>query len=137
MVTAAAMSRRIRRRRALLEDRTRGTLPATSPTPVQFAVECPVSNAVTCSDLPDQRPAFGTKRSTGLSYRVPLALIVVLLAILGALLHPLVWALGFFSFMSPLIPVLATIRVTISDLLGWGVLALLAIMALYIGRGRL
>ena len=72
-----------------------------------------------------------------MSYRVPLVLIVVLLAILGALLHPLALALGLFPFdTGPLISFLAGIREGIADLLGWGVLALLAVMVLYVARGR-
>lgn len=71
------------------------------------------------------------------NYRVPLALIVVALAVLGALLHPLSLALGLFPGGSaPLIALLVRIRETIADLLGWGVLALLAVMLIYIVRGR-
>jgi hypothetical protein len=64
-----------------------------------------------------------------LSYRVPLALIVVSLPILGAFLHPLVGLLALFSFTAPHIPVSAALPETIANLLGWGVLALLAVMA--------
>ena len=72
-----------------------------------------------------------------MSYRVPLALIVLLLAILGALLHPLALALTWLPFdTAPLISVLAVVRETIADLLGWGFLALLALMAIYVARGR-
>jgi hypothetical protein len=72
-----------------------------------------------------------------LSYRVPLALIVLLLAILGALLHPLALVLTLLPFdTAPLISILATVREWIADLLGWGVLALLALMAIYVVRGR-
>jgi cellulose synthase/poly-beta-1,6-N-acetylglucosamine synthase-like glycosyltransferase len=73
-----------------------------------------------------------------LSYRVPLALIVILLAILGALLHPLAMALGVIPFdTAPLISTLVVVRETIADLLGWGVLVLLVVMTLYVARGRL
>src|ERR1035437_8175821 len=105
--------------------------------PIRFVHERPTSNAVPCTNRSDQRPTRGGKGSTGLSYRVPLALIVVLLAILGALLHPLALALGLFPFdTAPLISILAGIREGIADLLGWGVLALLAGMVLYVARGR-
>lgn len=73
-----------------------------------------------------------------MSYRVPLALFVVLLAILGALLHPLALVLALFPFdTAPLISTLVSIRETIADLLGWGVLALLVVMVLYVVRGRM
>jgi hypothetical protein len=73
-----------------------------------------------------------------LSYRVPLALIVILLAILGALLHPLALVLGLIPFdTAPLLAKLLVARETIADLLGWGVLALLVVMAVYVARGRL
>jgi hypothetical protein len=72
------------------------------------------------------------------NYRVPLALIVVVLAVLGALLHPLSLALGLMPWdTAPVITVLVSIRETIADLLGWGFLALLAVMVVYIARGRL
>jgi len=72
------------------------------------------------------------------SFRVPLALLVVVLAILGALLHPLALALsiaplhtkGFVAF-------LAELRSTIADLLGWGVLSLLGVMVVFVVWGRL
>ena len=71
------------------------------------------------------------------NYRVPVALIVVALAVLGALLHPLSLVLGLFPGGSaPLIAFLVTVRETIANLLGWGVLALLAVMLVYIVRGR-
>ena len=73
-----------------------------------------------------------------MSYRVPLALIVILLAILGALLHPLALLLGLIPFdTAPLLAKLLVVRETIADLLGWGVLALLVVMAVYVARGRL
>lgn len=73
-----------------------------------------------------------------MSYRVPLALFVLLLAILGALLHPLAMVLALFPFdTAPLISTLVSIRETIADLLGWGVLALLVVMVLYVVRGRM
>ena len=72
-----------------------------------------------------------------MSYRVPLALIILLLAILGALLHPLALVLAWLPFdTAPLISVLAVVRETIADLLGWGFLVLLALMAIYVARGR-
>src|ERR1700674_1252521 len=72
------------------------------------------------------------------NYRVPLALLVVVLAVLGALLHPLSLALGLLPWdTAPLISRLVRIREMIADLLGWGLLALLAVMLVYIVRGRL
>jgi histidinol phosphatase-like enzyme len=67
-----------------------------------------------------------------------LALVVLLLAILGALLHP-------FSLLLSLAPFdtrgfegfLQEARLTIADLLGWGVLGLLLSMLAYIALGRL
>jgi hypothetical protein len=72
------------------------------------------------------------------NYRVPLALIVLVLAVLGALLHPLSLALGLLPWdTAPLIALLVRIRETIADLLGWAFLALLAVMVVYVVRGRL
>jgi cellulose synthase/poly-beta-1,6-N-acetylglucosamine synthase-like glycosyltransferase len=72
------------------------------------------------------------------NYRVPLALIVLVLAALGALLHPLAMVLGVLPLdTAPLIAALVTIRETIADLLGWGFLALLAVMVVYVAWGRL
>lgn len=72
-----------------------------------------------------------------MSYRVPLVLIVILLAVLGALLHPLALVLGLIPFdTAPIIAALLVVRESIADLLGWGVLALLIVMAVYIARGR-
>jgi cellulose synthase/poly-beta-1,6-N-acetylglucosamine synthase-like glycosyltransferase len=71
------------------------------------------------------------------TYRVPLALLVIVLAVLGALLHPLAMLLGVFPFdTAPLIAFLVRLREGIADLLGWGILALLAVMAAYIVVGR-
>ena len=73
-----------------------------------------------------------------MSYRVPLALIVVVLAVLGALLHPLSMVLGLLPRdPAPLVALLVRIRETIADLLGWGFLALLAVMVVSIVRARL
>jgi hypothetical protein len=70
-------------------------------------------------------------------YRVPLALVILVLAVLGALLHPLAMALGVLPVnTAPLIARLVAIRATIADLLGWGVLALLAVMVVYVVQGR-
>jgi hypothetical protein len=71
-------------------------------------------------------------------FRVGLALIVVLAAILGALLHPLALLITLAPFDTrALVGFLVTLREQIADLLGWGVLALLTAMALYVTRGRL
>jgi hypothetical protein len=72
-----------------------------------------------------------------LSYRVPLALIVVLLAILGALLHPLALVIGLIPIdTAPVLSALQVVREWIADLLGWGVLALIVVMVAYVARGR-
>jgi cellulose synthase/poly-beta-1,6-N-acetylglucosamine synthase-like glycosyltransferase len=63
------------------------------------------------------------------NYRVYVALLVVALAVTGAVLHPFALLLGLVSF-------LVELRSLIGDLLGWGVLSLLAIMVLYVVRGR-
>lgn len=71
------------------------------------------------------------------SYRVPLVLIVIVLAILGALLHPLALVLGWLPLdTGPAIALLARAREGIADLLGWGVLSLLGVMAVYVVLGR-
>jgi histidinol-phosphate phosphatase family protein len=67
-----------------------------------------------------------------------LALLVVLLSLLGAFLHPLALALslapmpthGFVGFLQEL-------RTTIANLLGWALLGLLIAMLAYVVRGRL
>ena len=72
------------------------------------------------------------------SYRVYLVLIVVFAAVLGALLHPFALLLG----LTPLhttatVRFLAELRSTIADLLGWGVLGLLAAMVIFGIGGRI
>jgi cellulose synthase/poly-beta-1,6-N-acetylglucosamine synthase-like glycosyltransferase len=72
------------------------------------------------------------------NYRVLLVLIVLVLAVLGALLHPLSLALGLLPWdTAPLIALLVRMRETIADFLGWAFLALLAVMVGYVVRGRL
>jgi cellulose synthase/poly-beta-1,6-N-acetylglucosamine synthase-like glycosyltransferase len=72
------------------------------------------------------------------NYRIHLALIVVLVAIIGALLHPLALLLAIAPFGTRgLIRFMEEVRSVIADLLGWGVLSLLAVMVLFIVRGRL
>jgi len=71
------------------------------------------------------------------SYRVYLALLVVAAAIVGALLHPLALLLAISPFdPRGLIQFMEQARSAIADLLGWGVLALLAIVLLYGLGGR-
>src|SRR5439155_26121689 len=71
-------------------------------------------------------------------YRVPLALLVLLLAVVAAFLHPLALALAAMPFdTSPVVAFLERIREAIADLLGWGLLVLLAIMTAYVVAGRL
>lgn len=70
-------------------------------------------------------------------YRVHLALLVVLAAIVGAVLHPLAMALALAPFDTrALIGFLAEVRSLIADFLGWGLLSVLAIMLLYVLLGR-
>src|ERR1700694_5048127 len=71
-------------------------------------------------------------------FRVQLALIVVFVAIVGALLHPLALLLAIAPFDTRgLIRFLVEARSVIADLLGWGVLSLIAVMVLIVVRGRL
>jgi hypothetical protein len=71
-------------------------------------------------------------------YRVPLALLVVVVAILGALLHPLAIVLSIAPFdTSKLVAILVEVRSAIADLLGWGLLSLLAVMVFFVVRGRM
>lgn len=71
------------------------------------------------------------------SLRVYLALVVVLAAILGALLHPLAMVLALAPFDDrAVVAFLVELRSLIADLLGWGVLSVLVIMAVYVVLGR-
>lgn len=70
-------------------------------------------------------------------YRVYVALVVVALAIVGALLHPLALLLSVAPFdPRGVIAFLERAREAIADLLGWGVLAVLLVMVFYVVRGR-
>jgi len=70
--------------------------------------------------------------------RVQLALVVVLAAIVGALLHPVALLLSVAPFDTRgLIGFLAEARSLIADLLGWGVLTLVGLMAFIVLKGRL
>jgi cellulose synthase/poly-beta-1,6-N-acetylglucosamine synthase-like glycosyltransferase len=70
-------------------------------------------------------------------YHAYVALIVVALAILGALLHPLSLILGLAPFDTRgFVAFLVRVRETIADLLGWAVLSVLAVMVFYVVRGR-
>jgi hypothetical protein len=72
------------------------------------------------------------------NYRVYLALLVVVMAIIGALLHPFALLLGLAPFdTKALVSFLVELRSVIADLLGWAVLSLLAVMVVYVVRGRL
>ena len=72
------------------------------------------------------------------NYRVYLALLVVVMAIIGALLHPFALLLGLAPFDTKgLVSWLVELRSVIADLLGWAVLSLLAVMLVYLVRGRL
>ena len=70
--------------------------------------------------------------------RVQLALVVILAAVVGALLHPAAILLSVAPFDTHgLIAFLAEARALIADLLGWGVLTLIAVMAFFVLKGRL
>jgi len=72
------------------------------------------------------------------NYRVYLALLVVLMAIVGALLHPLSLVLGLAPFDTRrMVGFLVELRSLIADLLGWAVLSVLAVMIFYVVRGRI
>src|ERR1700716_2842631 len=72
------------------------------------------------------------------SVRVNLVLAAVLLAILGAVLHPLALLLGLAPFDTrPLVAILEAVRNAIANLLGWGLFSLVVIMLTYVIRGRL
>jgi glycosyl transferase family 2 len=63
---------------------------------------------------------------------------VVLIAVVGALLHPLSLLLGLAPFNTRgLVSFLVEVRSLIADLLGWAVLSVLAVMVFYVVRGRL
>jgi hypothetical protein len=72
------------------------------------------------------------------NYRLYLALLVVVMAIIGALLHPFALLLGLAPFDTrALMSFLVELRSVIADLLGWAVLSLLALMVVLVVRGRL
>ena len=71
-------------------------------------------------------------------FRVQLALIVILLAVLGAILHPIALLLAISPFdPRGVIRFMEELRAVIADLLGWGLLSLLAVMVFFVIRGRL
>ena len=70
-------------------------------------------------------------------YRVPLALIVIGLGILGAFLHPLALVLTLIpTDTAPVIALLERTREAIADVLGWGIVALVLVMLTYVLAGR-
>jgi hypothetical protein len=72
------------------------------------------------------------------NYRIYLAFLVVVMAIIGALLHPFALLLALAPFDTrALMSFLVELRSVIADLLGWAVLSLLAVMVIYVIRGRL
>jgi dolichol-phosphate mannosyltransferase len=73
-------------------------------------------------------------------FPAPLALVltILILAVLGAFLHPLALVLSATPLdTSRFVAILADLRSTIADLLGWGVLGVLIGMAVYVAWGRL
>src|SRR3979490_2563162 len=72
------------------------------------------------------------------NYRVYLAILVVLIAIVSALLPPFALLLSLAPFDTRgLVGFLVELRSLIADLLGWAVLTVLAVMVFYVVRGRL
>jgi uncharacterized membrane protein YjfL (UPF0719 family) len=70
--------------------------------------------------------------------RALVALTIVALALLGALLHPLALVLGVLPFDSRgLQSLLTSAKFLIADILGWGVVALIAVMLVLVIKGRL
>jgi histidinol-phosphate phosphatase family protein len=70
--------------------------------------------------------------------QLALVLSVIALAVLGALLHPLALVLSATPLdTSGFVGMLAGLRSTIADLLGWGVLVVLVGMLVFVGWGRL
>ena len=70
-------------------------------------------------------------------FRVQLALVVFLVAIIGAFLHPIALLLSIAPFNSHgVIRFLEEGRSLIADLLGWAVLGLIALMLFFVVRGR-
>ena len=70
-------------------------------------------------------------------FRVHLALLVVLAAVLAAALHPLAMVLALAPFNThAVVGFLVEVRAVIADLLGWGLLSVLAIMLVYVVLGR-
>src|SRR5260370_5598906 len=70
--------------------------------------------------------------------RALVALMVVALAILGALLHPLTLLLGALPFNTHgVVSSLTDAKLLIADVLGWAVIALLLVMVVLVVRGRL
>jgi hypothetical protein len=66
-------------------------------------------------------------------FRVHLALLVVIVAIVGAALHPLAIMLALAPFNTrAVVGFLVELRSVIADLLGWGLLSLLVIMLVYV-----
>jgi hypothetical protein len=71
------------------------------------------------------------------NFRVQLALLVVLVAIVGAVLHPLAMVLTLAPFDTRgVVGFLAELRAVIADALGWGVLGVLVVMLAYVVLGR-
>ena len=69
-------------------------------------------------------------------YRVHLALVVVVAAIVGAALHPLAMVLSLAPFDTrTVVGFLVELRTLIADFLGWGLLTLLAVMLIYVILG--
>lgn len=66
------------------------------------------------------------------------AIVVVALAVIGGLLHPLSFVLSVMPFRtSGLLSVLDSLKLIIADVLGWGVVAILAVMLGLVVRDRL
>jgi uncharacterized membrane protein YjfL (UPF0719 family) len=71
-------------------------------------------------------------------YRAQLGLLVLLLAVLGAVLHPAAFLISNLPWdTTGLVSALNSARSAIADLLGWALVALLVLMAAFVARDRL
>jgi hypothetical protein len=71
-------------------------------------------------------------------YRAQLGLLVLLLAVLGAVLHPAAFLISNLPWdTTGLVSTLNSARSAIADLLGWAFVALLVLMAAFVARDRL
>ena len=80
--------------------------------------------------------AWGRRRAMP-GYRALVGLVVVALAVLGAILHPVAFLLSNLPWnTSGLVTTLISARSMIADLLGWAFVALLMVMTIFVARDR-